>query len=59
MSQTSAQLLVKTLEQLNVKHVFGIPGAKIDAVFDALKDSSIRLIVCRHEQNAAFRMKCD
>lgn len=54
MSQTCAQLLVKTLEQLNVKHVFGIPGAKIDAVFDALNDSSIRLIVCRHEQNAAF-----
>ncbi len=54
MSLTGAQLLVKTLEQLSVRYVFGIPGAKIDAVFDALTDSAIKLIVCRHEQNAAF-----
>lgn len=51
---TGAQLLVRTLERHGVRFVFGIPGAKIDAVFDALMDSSIRLIVCRHEQNAAF-----
>jgi acetolactate synthase I/II/III large subunit len=49
-----AQLLVKTLENLNVDLIFGIPGAKIDAVFNALEDSKIKLIVCRHEQNAAF-----
>ncbi len=49
-----AQLLIKCLEAQGVEYVFGIPGAKIDAVFDALCDSSIRLIVCRHEQNAAF-----
>ncbi len=52
--QTAAQLVVKCLEAQKVEFVFGIPGAKIDAVFDALMDSSIRLIVCRHEQNAAF-----
>jgi acetolactate synthase-1/2/3 large subunit len=34
--------------------VFGIPGAKIDKVFDTLKSSSIETVVCRHEQNAAF-----
>jgi acetolactate synthase-1/2/3 large subunit len=34
--------------------VFGIPGAKIDSVFNALVDSKIKTIVCRHEQNAAF-----
>ena len=49
-----AQLLVACLEAEGVEYVFGIPGAKIDRVFDALMDSSIRLIVCRHEQNAAF-----
>ncbi len=54
MTQTGAQLLIKSLEALGVKYVFGIPGAKIDAVFDALLDSSIKLIVCRHEQNACF-----
>jgi acetolactate synthase-1/2/3 large subunit len=34
--------------------VFGIPGAKIDKVFDTLLDSKIKTVVCRHEQNAAF-----
>src|SRR3990167_6789814 len=48
------ELVVRCLEALDVKYVFGIPGAKIDSVFNALKDSSIQLILCRHEQNAAF-----
>ncbi|WP_133130012.1 acetolactate synthase AlsS [Legionella yabuuchiae] len=51
---TGSQLLVKCLEAQGVEYIFGIPGAKIDSVFDALLDSSIELIVCRHEQNAAF-----
>lgn len=49
-----ATLLVECLVQQGVEYVFGIPGAKIDAVFDALLDSPIKVIVCRHEQNAAF-----
>jgi len=53
-SLTGAQLMVKCLEHNSVKFVFGIPGAKIDALFDALLDSPIRVILCRHEQNAAF-----
>jgi acetolactate synthase I/II/III large subunit len=52
--QTGAKLVVRALEAQGVTHVFGIPGAKIDAVFDALVDSKIKTIVCRHEQNAAF-----
>ena len=40
---TGAQLLVKCLEAQRVEYIFGIPGAKIDAVFDALLDSSIKL----------------
>jgi acetolactate synthase-1/2/3 large subunit len=52
--QTGAQLVVRVLEAQGVTHVFGIPGAKIDAVFDALVDSKIKTVVCRHEQNAAF-----
>lgn len=51
---TGAQLLVKCLEAQGVEYIFGIPGAKIDSVFNALLDSSIKLIVCRHEQNAVF-----
>ena len=52
--QTGADIVVKTLEQHDVKWVFGIPGAKIDKVFNTLVDSSIQTVVCRHEQNAAF-----
>jgi acetolactate synthase-1/2/3 large subunit len=49
-----AQALVRILENHGVTHIFGIPGAKIDSVFIALLDSSIELVLCRHEQNAAF-----
>src|ERR1700756_578386 len=52
--QNGAQLVVRSLEAQAVTHVFGIPGAKIDAVFNALVDSKIQTVVCRHEQNAAF-----
>ncbi|MFX9081384.1 thiamine pyrophosphate-binding protein, partial [Acinetobacter baumannii] len=37
-----------------VTHIFGIPGAKVDRVYEALVGSGIELVVCRHEQNAAF-----
>jgi acetolactate synthase-1/2/3 large subunit len=53
-SQTGAGLLVKSLEAQGVEYIFGIPGAKIDKVFDTLLDSKIKTVVCRHEQNAAF-----
>jgi acetolactate synthase-1/2/3 large subunit len=49
-----ADLVVRNLEAQGVKHVFGIPGAKIDRVFDSLVDSSIETVVVRHEANAAF-----
>ncbi|HEX9328591.1 MAG TPA: thiamine pyrophosphate-binding protein, partial [Reyranella sp.] len=49
-----AELLVRNLEAQGVEYVFGIPGAKIDPVFNALVDSKIKTVVCRHEQNAAF-----
>jgi acetolactate synthase-1/2/3 large subunit len=53
-AKTGAQVVVDSLERHGVRHVFGIPGAKIDKVFDTLASSSIQTVVCRHEQNAAF-----
>lgn len=53
-AERSANRIVEYLEQAGVKYVFGVPGAKIDQVYDALLDSSIELVVCRHEQDAAF-----
>src|ERR1700754_2321648 len=52
--QSGADVVVRSLEANGVTHVFGVPGAKIDSVFNALVDSKIKTIVCRHEQNAAF-----
>jgi acetolactate synthase-1/2/3 large subunit len=52
--QSGAESLVRSLEAQGVEYVFGIPGAKIDKVFDTLLDSRIKTVVCRHEQNAAF-----
>jgi len=52
--KSGAQVVVESLEKQRVQYVFGIPGAKIDKVFDTLVGSSIKTIVCRHEQNAAF-----
>ena len=52
--KSGADIVVQTLEQRGVEYVFGVPGAKIDKIFDSLVDSKIRTVVCRHEQNAAF-----
>ncbi|KAJ9608929.1 hypothetical protein H2200_006700 [Cladophialophora chaetospira] len=52
---TVAQIIVNSLYNAGVRVVFGVPGAKIDAIFDNLMDHpEIKLIVSRHEQNAAF-----
>lgn len=52
--KNGAKLLVECLEAHGVTHIFGIPGGKILPVYDALIGSSIKLVLCRHEQNAAF-----
>lgn len=49
-----ADAIVDSLINHDVDYVFGIPGAKIDRVFDVLEDRGPELIVARHEQNAAF-----
>jgi acetolactate synthase I/II/III large subunit len=52
--QTAGRLLIRSLVQQGVKHIFGIPGGKIMPTLDVLRDEGPQLIVCRHEQNAAF-----
>jgi len=49
-----SEILVKFLENLGVKCIFGIPGSHILPVYDALYDSSIRSMLVKHEQAAAF-----
>lgn len=53
-----ADAIVDSLANHDVEYVFGIPGAKIDRVFERLEHpvnpKAPKLIVTRHEQNAAF-----
>ncbi|MGI9273970.1 MAG: acetolactate synthase 2 catalytic subunit [Endozoicomonas sp.] len=49
-----ASALVNTLSSLGVSTVFGYPGGAIMPVYDALFNSPIEHILCRHEQGAAF-----
>ncbi|KAH8888474.1 acetolactate synthase [Thozetella sp. PMI_491] len=55
MSVDTVQIVIDSLVAAGVKYVFGVPGAKIDSVFNALLDHpEIKVVVCRHEQNATF-----
>lgn len=49
-----AELLVAAFEIEGVKQIFGVPGEENLAVVDALRRSTIELVVTRHEQAAAF-----
>lgn len=51
---TGAELVVAALEAHGVDTVFGIPGVHTLALYDALRSSSIRHVLARHEQGAGF-----
>lgn len=54
-TKRAADRIVETLQAFGVKWVFGVPGAKIDPVYDALAAvDTPQMIPCRNEQNAAF-----
>jgi len=52
LSRTGAQILVDTLLDEGVEHLFGIPGGVVIPVFDVLYDSPLKVILTRHEQGA-------
>ena len=49
-----AQLIIRCLENEGVAYIFGLPGEEIIHLVDALNNSSIRFILVRSEQGAAF-----
>ena len=49
-----AQLLVAALQNEGVKRIFGVPGEENLDFLEALRRSSIELVLTRHEQAAAF-----
>ncbi|MEG3640278.1 acetolactate synthase large subunit [Magnetococcus sp. PR-3] len=52
--QKGADLLVKCLEEQGVEYIFGVPGEENLDFLHALRGASIKLILTRHEQAAAF-----
>ncbi|HEV8601570.1 MAG TPA: acetolactate synthase large subunit [Patescibacteria group bacterium] len=50
----AAELLVKCLETEGVKYIFGVPGEENLELVEAIRTSSIKLVVTRHEQSAVF-----
>jgi len=51
---TGAELLVAALANEGVTRIFGVPGEENLDVVEALRRSSITLVLTRHEQAAAF-----
>jgi acetolactate synthase I/II/III large subunit len=50
----ASELIVRCLENEGVEYIFGVPGEENMDLLDALLGSSIRFVMTRHEQGAAF-----
>ncbi len=50
----ASDLFVRALEAEGVEYVFGIPGEENLDLLESLRNSSIKLILTRHEQGAGF-----
>lgn len=50
----ASELFVKCLENEGVQYIFGIPGEENLDLLEAIRKSSIKLILTRHEQAAGF-----
>ncbi len=50
--KTGAEVLIDLIQQEGTEYIFGYPGGAAIPIFDALIDSSIKLILSRHEQGA-------
>src|SRR3984957_18969143 len=54
MLKTVADVLVGALEQVGVKHIFGLIGDSLNPLADAVRRSQIEWIGVRHEEGAAL-----
>lgn len=54
MDITVSELIIKYIGKLGAEYVFGIPGAHVLPVYDALYSSPIKSVLVKHEQGAAF-----
>jgi pyruvate dehydrogenase (quinone) len=54
MAQTVADVLIGVIEQIGVKHIFGLIGDSLNPLADAVRRSGIEWIGVRHEEGAAL-----
>ncbi len=54
MTTNASDLFIKALEREGVERIYGVPGEENLDFLEALRKSSIELILTRHEQGAAF-----
>src|ERR1700748_3219456 len=54
MSETVAGNLVKTLEEIGVRHIFGLIADSLNPLGDAVRRSKIEWIGVRHEEGGAL-----
>lgn len=54
MNISVSELIVRYLERLGIDHIFGMPGGHVLPIYDRLHDSTIRSVLVKHEQGAAF-----
>lgn len=47
---TGAEALIEACKREGTEHIFGYPGGACIPIFDAILDSDINLVLCRHEQ---------
>ncbi len=50
----ASDLFVKALENEGVEYIFGVPGEENLDLLESLRESSIKLVLTRHEQGAGF-----
>jgi thiamine pyrophosphate-dependent acetolactate synthase large subunit-like protein len=53
-SRKGSDLMVAALENEGVDRIFGVPGEENLDMVESLRNSSIKLVLTRHEQGAAF-----
>lgn len=56
---TGGEWVVGCLDRMGIRRVYGVPGESFLPVLDALHDSSVRFIGCRHEGGAAMAAEAE
>ncbi len=55
MADSVAQVIIKTLQHLGVKRIYGIPGDSLNPIMDALRTNpGVEFVQVRHEEGAAL-----